>query len=113
MSHIIKPGPSGVPVKPFPGESRAEGFRVTSLGKGLKVWNFPGFSLGPMEFLGCCLNFKGVYSRSQKVGNLIASILKSNVEGIPALFGLNPVSNFWASTVDLAGRVVLFLDSGL
>ena len=24
----------------------------------------------------------------------MASILKSNVEGIPALFGLNPVSNF-------------------
>ena len=34
------------------------------------------------------------YSRSQKVGNPVASVLKSNVKGIPALFGLNPVSNF-------------------
>ena len=41
-----------------------------------------------------------VYSRSQKVGNPIASILKSsNVYGIPALFGLNPVSNFLGFTV--------------
>ena len=40
-----------------------------------------------------------VYSRSQKVGNPIASILKSNVWGIPALFGLNPVSNFMGITV--------------
>ena len=40
------------------------------------------------------------YSRSQKVGNPIASILKSNVEGIPALFGLNQVSNFMGFTVD-------------
>ena len=33
------------------------------------------------------------YSRSPKVGNPIASILnlKSNVWGIPAQFGLNPV----------------------
>ena len=35
-----------------------------------------------------------VYGRSPKVGNPIASILQSNAEGIPALFGLNPVSNF-------------------
>ena len=41
----------------------------------------------------------GVYSRSPKVGNLVALILKSNVEGIPALFGLNPVSNFMKTTV--------------
>ena len=40
------------------------------------------------------------YSRSQKVGNPIASILKSNVWGIPALFGLNPVSNFMGFTVN-------------
>ena len=40
------------------------------------------------------------YSRSQKVGNPIASILKSNVEGIPALFGLHPVSNFMGFTVN-------------
>ena len=39
------------------------------------------------------------YSRSLKVGNPIASILKSNVWGIPALFGLNPVSNFMGLTV--------------
>ena len=42
------------------------------------------------------------YSRSQKVGNPIASILKSNVQGIPALFGLNPVSNFLGFTVSLS-----------
>ena len=35
-----------------------------------------------------------VCSRSPKVGNPIASILKSKVYGIPALFVLNPVSNF-------------------
>ena len=34
-----------------------------------------------------------VYSRSRKVGNPIASILQGNVYGIPALFGLNSVSN--------------------
>ena len=41
------------------------------------------------------------YSRSPKVGNPIASILnlKSNVWGIPAQFGLNPVSNFMGFTV--------------
>ena len=38
-------------------------------------------------------------SRSPKVGNPIASILKRNVKGIPALFGLNPVSNFMGFTV--------------
>ena len=37
--------------------------------------------------------------RSLKVGNPIASILKSNVKGIPALFGLNPASNFMGFTV--------------
>ena len=41
-----------------------------------------------------------VYSRSLKVGNPIASILKSNGKGIiPALFGLNRVSNFMEFTV--------------
>ena len=46
-----------------------------------------------------------VYSRSQKVGNPIASTLKSNVEGIPALFGLNQVSNFMGFTVGRFGLV--------
>ena len=41
-----------------------------------------------------------VYSRSPKVGNPIASILKSHVQGIPALFGLNPVSNFLGFTIE-------------
>ena len=40
-----------------------------------------------------------LYSRSQKVGNPITSNLKSNVSGIPALFGLNPVSNLMGLTV--------------
>ena len=40
------------------------------------------------------------YSRYPKVGNPIASILKSNVQGVPALFGLNPVSNFMEFTVN-------------
>ena len=31
---------------------------------------------------------------AQEVGNPIASILKTNVKGIPALFVLNPISNF-------------------
>ena len=39
------------------------------------------------------------YSRSPKVGNPIASILKSNVYGIPALIVLNPVFNFLGSTI--------------
>ena len=42
------------------------------------------------------------YSRSLKVGNPLASILKSNVWGIPALFGLNQVSNFMGITVVVA-----------
>ena len=40
-----------------------------------------------------------LYSRSPKVGNPIASIPNGNVQGIPALFGLNPVSNFIGSTI--------------
>ena len=40
-----------------------------------------------------------MYSKSPKVGNPIASILKGNVKGIPALFGLNPVSNSIGFTV--------------
>ena len=40
------------------------------------------------------------YSRSPKVGNPIASILKSNGKGIPALFDLNPVSNFLGLTIE-------------
>ena len=39
------------------------------------------------------------YSRSPEVGNPIASILKINLWGIPALFGLNPVSNFKGFTI--------------
>ena len=39
------------------------------------------------------------YGRSPTVGNPTASILKSNVYGIPALFGLNPVSNFMGFAV--------------
>ena len=46
-----------------------------------------------------CWTAWGLYSRSQKVGNPIASILKSNVSGIPALFGLHPVSNFMGFTI--------------
>ena len=34
------------------------------------------------------------YGKSPKLGNPIARILKSNVQGFPALFCLNPVSNF-------------------
>ena len=52
----------------------------------------------------------GNYSRSQKVGNPIASILKSNVKGIPALFGLSPVSNFMRLTIRLAVASPLTLD---
>ena len=55
----------------------------------------------------------GVYSRSPKVGNPIASILKSHVQGIPALFDLNPVSNFTGFTVGLSGFSVLRLLSSL
>ena len=39
------------------------------------------------------------YSRSPKLGNPIASILKSNARGIPALIVLNPVSNFLGFTI--------------
>ena len=46
------------------------------------------------------LDPKPLYSRSPKVGNPIASILKSNVWGIPALFDLYPVSNFMGLTVN-------------
>ena len=46
-----------------------------------------------------------LYSRSPKVGNPIASTLKSNVWGIPALFGLNPVSNFMGFIV-LFGKIL-------
>ena len=35
------------------------------------------------------------YSRSRKVGNSIASIPKSKVQGIPVLCVLKKVSNFW------------------
>ena len=63
-----------------------------------------------LELLGfilrrCC---KVVY-RKPKVGNPIASILKSNVWRIPALVGLNPVSNFMGFTVGSLGfyRVLL------
>ena len=49
---------------------------------------------------GVCSQSVKPYSRSPKVGNPIASIPKSNVQGIPALFGLNPVSNFMRFTVN-------------
>ena len=49
-----------------------------------------------------------LYSRSPKVGNPIASILKNNVLGLPALFGLNPVSNFMGFTVYLSGGPLLW-----
>ena len=41
-----------------------------------------------------------VNSRSPKVGNPIASILKSNEEGISEIFGLHPVANFMEFTVN-------------
>ena len=53
------------------------------------------------------------YSRSPNVGNTIASILERNVKEIPALFGLNPVSQLyavycmWAMIGDLPIRVLL------
>ena len=66
------------------------------------VWGFRaaashGFFNGVLALFG----FTGlwVHSRSPKVGNSIASILKTNVWGIPALFGLNQVSNFMGFTV--------------
>ena len=66
---------------------RASGFK--SKGSGAKV-------SGLVVYKSC---LQELYSRSPKVGNPIASILKSNVQGIPALFGLNPVSNFMGFTV--------------
>ena len=48
-----------------------------------------------------CLGFR-VYGRSVKVGNPIASSLKSNVWGIPAQFGLSPVYNFMGFTVGIS-----------
>ena len=39
------------------------------------------------------------FSRSSKVGNPIASILKGNGEGIPTRIVLNPVSNFLGFTL--------------
>ena len=43
----------------------------------------------------CIYIYIYIYSKSPKVGNPIASILKSNVQGIPALIVLNAVSNFF------------------
>ena len=40
-----------------------------------------------------------LYGRSPKVGNTVASILQNNVWETPALFGLNPASNFVGFTV--------------
>ena len=61
-----------------------------------------GFLISFLHEMGLCRAAR-VYSRSPKVGSPIASILKSNVYGIPALFDLYPVSNFigftlWDST---------------
>ena len=47
-----------------------------------------------------------VYKRSPKVGNPIASILKSNVEGSPVLIVLDPVFNFWGFTMLQAADVL-------
>ena len=47
-----------------------------------------------MNLLPSSKNPKTPYGRNPKVGNPIASILKSNAHEIPALFVLNPVSNF-------------------
>ena len=69
---------------------------------GFGLWgSFKGSFQGPLE------GPSRHYSRSPKVGNPIASILKSTVEGIPALFGLYPVSNFMGFTV-LGFRVYWF-----
>ena len=53
------------------------------------------------------------YSRSPKVGNLTASILKSNVYGIPALIVLIPVSNFLGFTVCGVVQVHIYTGSSL
>ena len=55
------------------------------------------------------------FKRSPKVGNPRASILKRNVWEIPALFGLNPVSNFMGFTVGFQGywRFGLWVDHGI
>ena len=42
-----------------------------------------------------CVQGLKAYGRSPQAGNPIASILKSNVYGIPALAVLNPVSNLF------------------
>ena len=47
-----------------------------------------------------------VHKRSPKVGNPIASILKSNVEGSPVLIVLDPVFNFWGFTILQAADVL-------
>ena len=49
----------------------------------------------PMMF-----QLSGFCYRSPKSGNPIASILKRNVWGFPALFVLNPVSNFLGCTIN-------------
>ena len=57
------------------------------------IWSFRKLG-SPMRVL---LTFRifWVYSRSLKVGNPVASILKRNIP----LFGLHPVSNFMGFTV--------------
>ena len=49
---------------------------------------------------------QGLYSGSPKVGNPIASILKSDVKGIPALIVLSPVSNFLGFTIWVCNAIV-------
>ena len=56
------------------------------------MWGSSFLELKLPELRGCM--FGSTYSRSPKVGNPIASIVKRNVYGIPALIVLNPVSNF-------------------
>ena len=43
------------------------------------------------------VGIRDIFSISPKVGNPVASILKSNVQGILALIVLNPFSNFLGS----------------
>ena len=56
------------------------------------------------------LKFMVPYTRSPKVGNPIASILKSHVYRIPALIVLNPVSSFFGFTILVHGwdRIEIF-----
>ena len=72
---------------------------IRVLSQGLRLRGF-GIPYGSTAGSGFCVKvFMNVYSRSPRVGNPIASILKSNVKVIPALFDLNPASNFMGFTI--------------